>query len=124
MRAKVQYNASLMQIKDATDSGKIKWVRNRPESFKYKTMNEDLEDLVIQITKLHDGFILTLEKKDFEGSEVLLNIDTATNDHQFTGILEELYTSIEYNVDMNNLESLNEFIELVNNENNRKSILD
>ena len=76
MKATIQYISALEELMTATKSGKINWIRNRPESFKYKIMNEDLEDLLISITKLDDDYILTLEKKDFESTQIILNLDT------------------------------------------------
>jgi len=40
MKATIQYISALEELMTATKSGKINWIRNRPESFKYKIMNE------------------------------------------------------------------------------------
>lgn len=106
MKATIQYISALEELMTATKSGKINWIRNRPESFKYKIMNEDLEDLLISITKLDDDYILTLEKKDFESTQIILNLDTTTTDLDLRDNLSELFETIEYHVDLNNLEAL------------------
>lgn len=124
MKATIQYISALAELMTATKSGKINWIRNRPESFKYKIMNEDLEDLLISITKLDDDYILTLEKKDFESTQIILNIDTTTTDLDLRDNLSELFETIEFHVDLNNLEGLNQFVKLVTNPDTRKSILD
>lgn len=124
MKATIQYISALEELMTATKSGKINWIRNRPESFKYKIMNEDLEDLLISITKLDDDYILTLEKKDFESTQIILNLDTTTTDLDLRDNLSELFEIIEYHVDLNNLEGLNQFVKLVTNPDTRKSILD
>lgn len=124
MKATIQYISALAELMTATKSGKINWIRNRPESFKYKIMNEDLEDLLISITKLDDDYILTLEKKDFESTQIILNLDTTTTDLDLRDNLSELFEIIEYHVDLNNLEGLNQFVKLVTNPDTRKSILD
>ncbi|MGB0347726.1 MAG: hypothetical protein ACPGGA_09590 [Balneolaceae bacterium] len=124
MKATIQYISALEELMTATKSGKINWIRNRPESFKYKIMNEDLEDLLISITKLDDDYILTLEKKDFESTQIILNLDTTTTDLDLRDNLSELFETIEYHVDLNNLEGLNQFVKLVTNPDTRKSILD
>jgi len=124
MKATIQYTSAIEELKNATVAGKIKWVRNRPESFKYKTMNEDLEDLIVNFTKLETDFILTLEKKDFESTQVLMNLDTINSDSDLREALADLYGSIEFHVDLDNLQNLNKFIDLVKNDQHRNSLID
>lgn len=116
MKAVLEYIQAINEIREATLSGKINWVRNRPDSFKFKTMNEDLEDLIIDFSQIGNNFLFSLVKKDFEGSEVLLNIDTSGNEAELNGILEELFETVEYHVDMKNLDSLNRFVNLIKSE--------
>ena len=124
MKATIQYNAALEEIQRATQEGKIKWIRNRPESFKYKTMNDDLEDLILTIQRVGEEYYLSLVKKDFESTEVLLNIDTSETEPDLKIVLEELYNLIEYHVDLQNLDGLNQFIDIINHEKTRKNLFD
>jgi len=124
MKATLEYVTALDEIKEATTDGKIKWIRNRPGSFKFKTMNEDLEDLIINFTKIENDYLFSLEKRDFESTQVLLNIDTSSTDSHLVEVLSELYQAVEYRVDLNNLESLNQFVDLIKSNPGGKSILD
>lgn len=124
MKATIQYHAALEEIQKATREGKINWIRNRPDSFKYKTMNEDLEDLILNLQKAGEEFYLSLVKKDFESSEVLLNIDTTESDPEIKDALRNLFDTVEYYVDLQSLEGLNQFIDLINNNENKDSLFD
>ena len=124
MKATIQYISALEELITATKSGKINWIRNRPDSFKYKVLNEDLEDLIISFTKIDEDYILTLEKKDFESTQILLSLDTTTTDFELKDNLAEFFESIEYYVDLKNLEGLNQFVDIVKNNEKRESILD
>ncbi|MBO6794496.1 MAG: hypothetical protein JJ895_11340 [Balneolaceae bacterium] len=117
MKATIEYIAAIEEIAEATKSGKIKWVRNRPDSFKYKTMNDDLEDMILNFNRFENDYLLTLEKKDFESTEVILNLDTSTTDAELRSVLLELYETIEYHIDLRNLDHLNAFVSLIKSPN-------
>ncbi len=113
MKATIEYIAAIEEIAEATKSGKIKWGRNRPDSFKYKTMNDDLEDMILNFNRFENDYLLTLEKRDFESTEVILNLDTSTTDEELRTVLQELYETIEYHIDLRNLDHLNAFVSLI-----------
>ena len=124
MKATIQYSAALEEIQQATREGKIKWVRNRPDSFKFKTLNDDLEDLILTFQKIENDYYLTLTKKDFENSEVLLNLDSNQLYIDLKDNLRELFDLVEYHVDLQNLEGLTKFLDVVNNSSSKKSLFD
>ena len=128
MKAIDDYTAALYEIQAATLSEKILWKRTRPNSYTYKTVNSDLEDLILSLQKIENGskpeYLFSLVKKDFENSEVLLNIDTSTTDMELRNSLEELYNFVEYHVDIKSLDGLKDFIDTINQDNKVNSILD
>lgn len=128
MKAIDDYAAALYEIQAATLSEKILWKRTRPNSYTYKTVNGDLEDLILSLQKIENGskpeYLFSLVKKDFETSEVLLNIDTSTTDKSLRNSLEELYNFVEYHVDLKSLDGLKDFIDTIKNDTNSDSILD
>ena len=124
MKATIQYISALDELKEATTSNKIKWNRNGTECYNYKMINEDLEDLIIIFTKRDKDFTLTIEKKDFESTQQILNLDTTTTDSELRDTLSNLFDTVEYQVDINNLEGLNKFVDLVKNSDDQHSILD
>ncbi len=128
MKAIKDYTAALYEIQSATLAEKIQWKRTRPDSYTYKTVNKDLEDLIINLQKIENGaapeYLLSLVKKDFETSEVLLNLDTSTNDTDLRESLEELFNFVEYHVDMKSLEGLKDFIEVIKTDDKSNNILD
>ena len=107
MRATQEYINAIYEIQSATLDHKIKWVRNRPDSFKYIVMNEDLEDLILTFqrveTDISEDFYLSLIKKNFETSEILLSIDTSNHE---------------------NLSGLNDFIDIVKSGTSKTSMFD
>lgn len=124
MKATIHYNNALEEIQQATREGKIKWIRNRPDSFRFKILNEDLEDLILSFQKIEDEYYLSLTKKDFDSSEVLLSLDTNQTDSDLRLSLAELYELVEYQVDMDNLEGLKKFMNVVNGTSSRTSLFD
>ena len=127
MKAIEDYTAALYEIQTATLSEKILWKRTRPNSYSYKTVNSDLEDLILSLQKIENGskpeYLFSLVKKDFESSEVLLNIDTSTTDTGLRSSLEELYNFVEYHVDIKSLDGLKDFIDTIKNDDKSDSIL-
>ena len=124
MKAIAEYTSTLQEIQSATRSGTIRWRRNGSDSFKYQIMNEDLEDLIVNLQKVDDDYYLSLIKKDFESSEVLLNLDTTNWADSLKEALSELYELVEYHVDLQNLEGLNKFIEIIDQEQQKPSLFD
>lgn len=129
MKAINDYTAALFEIQEATITEKIIWKRNSLNSFVYKTVNKDLEDLILTLKRI-DGssenhYMFSLIRKDFESSEVMINLDTSTTDKELQEPLEELYNFIAYHVDIKSLEGLKEFIRTINKEGEEgTSILD
>jgi hypothetical protein len=124
MKATSQYISALEELKNATTSGKINWLRIGSDSYSYKTINDDLEDIIICFTRVDNDFILSLEKKDFESTNSIMNLDTSNTDQELLENLSELFDIVEYHVDLKNLEGLNEFVDLVNKGKTNQSILD
>ena len=128
MKAIDDYNAALYEIQAATIAEKIIWKRISADTYHYKTMNDDLEDLILTIKKFSvkgsDEYLLSLVKKDFENSEVILNVDTSDSENHLKSSLEELYNSVEYHVDLRSLDGLKNFLKSVKNEKSNGSILD
>jgi hypothetical protein len=128
MKAIDDYAAALYEVQAATLSEKILWKRTRPDAYTYKTVNSDLEDLILSLQKISNGsnpqYLFSLVKKDFESSEVLLNLDTSTTDSDLRNSLEELYNFVEYHVDMKSLDGLKDFIETIKSDDKSDSILD
>ncbi len=124
MKAINQYISALEELKNATTSGKIDWIRDDPNTYSYKTMNEDLEDEIITFTRAEIDFKLTLDKKDFESTKSIMNLDTSSFDFELREYLADLFETIEYHVDLKNLEGLNNFVELVTSNEKRQTILD
>lgn len=128
MKAIDDYAAALYEVQAATLSEKILWKRTRPDAYTYKTVNSDLEDLILSLQKISNGsspqYLFSLVKKDFESSEVLLNLDTSTTDKDLRNSLEELFNFVEYHVDMKSLDGLKDFIETIKNDDKSDSILD
>ncbi len=124
MKAISQYISALEELKNATTSGKIDWIRDDPNTYSYKTMNEDLEDEIITFTRAEIDFKLTLDKKDFESTKSIMNLDTSSFDFELREYLADLFETIEYHVDLKNLEGLNNFVELVTSNEKRQTILD
>ncbi len=128
MRATQEYINAIYEIQSATLDQKVKWVRNRPDSFKYIVMNEDLEDLILTFqrveTDISEDFYLSLIKKNFETSEILLSIDTSNHDKELKNALMELYSTIDYQVDLQNLSGLNDFIDIVKSGTSKTSMFD
>ena len=125
MKAIKDYSAALLEIQTATLSKKIIWERNQPDSYTYKTVNDDLEDLILtlQRVEINDCFEykLSLVKKNFESSNILLTLDTSTTDKNLKASIEELFNYVEYHVDLNSLEGLRSFIDSVKNGNDSNS---
>lgn len=119
MKAIDDYTAALSEIQAATLADKMVWRCNRPGLYVHKTMNHELEDLVLTLEKIDSpagtNFQLHLIKKDFETSEVILSIDTSTSDDGLKDSLSDFYNFIEYHVDLKGLVGLKEFISIVNN---------
>tara|TARA_R110000868_G_scaffold259361_2_gene517167 strand:+ start:36488 stop:36874 length:387 start_codon:yes stop_codon:yes gene_type:complete len=128
MKATQDYSAALYEIQAATLSDKIDWKQNKPDSYTFKTVNNDLEDLILTLQKIEGvgdpNFLFSLVKKDFDSSEVLLNLDSSTNDKGLRSSLEELYNFVEYHVDMKNLDGLKDFIDTIKGDNGNSNILD
>lgn len=128
MKAIDDYAAALYEVQAATLSEKILWKRTRPDAYTYKTVNGDLEDLILSLQKISDGsnpqYLFSLIKKDFESSEVLLNLDTSTTDKDLRNSLEELFNFVEYHVDMKSLDGLKDFIDTIKQDSPSNSILD
>ncbi len=126
MKAIDDYSAALYEIQAATISEKIKWKRNRPDSYTFKTVNGDLEDLILTLQRNEgnekSNYLFSLVKKDFETSEVLLNLDSTTTDKCLRDSLEELFNFVEYHVDMRSLDGLKDFIKTINSGNNDSDI--
>lgn len=117
MKAIDNYSAALYEIQAATLKEKIIWKRIQPNSFSYKIVNHDLEDLILNFKKIEindkDEYLFSLTKRDFEDSEVLLNLDTSNTDPHLKDALEELYNFVEYHVDLKSLDGLRDFIDTV-----------
>lgn len=117
MKAIEHYEAALLEIRSATLCGKIIWKRTSPESYSYKLINADLEDLVLSLKKFQTNgspdYLFSLVKKDFDGTEVLLNIDTSSSEKFLKNSLKELFECVEYHVDLRTLDSLKNFIDEV-----------
>lgn len=128
MKAIDDYMAAIHEIKAATLAEKITWKRNKPNSYVFKTINHDLEDLILSLQRIEakDGFefMFGLVKKDFDSSEILLNLDTTTNDLDLKEVLCDLYSFVEYHVDIKNLDGLKGFLRSVVNGENEDTILD
>ncbi|HCD52398.1 MAG TPA: hypothetical protein DEQ34_08120 [Balneolaceae bacterium] len=126
MKATNEYVSTLFELKEATIAENIVWKRLNKDTYTYKVMNDDLEDLIITIKKISDKapghFVLSLVKKDFESSELLMNLDTTTTNEDLRDQLEELYEFIEYHVDLRSLDGLRSFIDVVNDPKTRTSL--
>lgn len=127
MKAIDDYLVALQEIKAATLSEKIVWKRNSANSYTFKTVNHDLEDLILTIQKIESGnnfdYLFSLVKQDFDSSEILLSLDTSTNNVELRDELSDLYSFIEYHVDLQNLDGLKDFIDSVNSGDSNSSIL-
>ena len=128
MKAVDNYEAALYEIQTATIAEKIIWKRTSPDSYSYKLVNADLEDLILSFKKFQvngsPDYLFSLMKKDFDGSEVLLNIDTSNTEKHLKNALKELYEFVEYHVDLKGLDSLNSFIDEVHSTKGDSNILD
>ncbi|GAB5409943.1 MAG: hypothetical protein BalsKO_23080 [Balneolaceae bacterium] len=127
MKAIDDYLAAVQDIKAATLAEKIVWKKNKPNCYVFKTINHDLEDLVLTLQRIDMNggyeYKFGLVKQDFDNIEILLSLDTSTNDVELKKTLCELYNFVEYHVDIKNLDGLREFIDDVNSGENKKTIL-
>jgi|GEM_PF-1377036 len=128
MKAIDDYLAAVQDVKAATLTEKIVWIRNKPNNYIFKTINHDLEDLVLSLQRIDvDGgfeYKFGLVKQDFDNIEILLALDTSTNDFELKETLTDLYNFVEYHVDIKNLDGLRDFIDAVNSGINNDTILD
>lgn len=128
MKAIDDYLIAVQDIKAATLGEKIVWKRSKPNCYTFKTINHDLEDLVLSLQRLDvDGgfeYKFNLIKQDFDNSEILLSLDTSSTDIELKEILCDLYKFIEYHVDIKNLDGLRKFIDAVNSGEHNNAFLD
>ena len=54
MKATNEYVSTLFELKEATIAENIVWKRLNKDTYTYKVMNDDLEDLIITIKKISD----------------------------------------------------------------------
>lgn len=105
-----EYKNAVVELIEATHRGAINWTRQNPSTLyiEMKTASGATAIMSIQQVRPERGYFV-FNVRNASDKEMVISIDSSKN-HDFRGMLDELYHVANYSVEKRSLDFLNDII--------------
>lgn len=111
MRINEEYKQIIIQLIEATDTGRINWKRQNPATLFYEKITRNGEKAIMSIQTVgpRQRGQIVFNVQNSTKNEIVVSIDSAAN-QEFRSMLDELFDKALYSVEKRSLDFLRDII--------------